>query len=203
MKLIAKPNFIDRTIYTENLAAVHMGKTSLLFDKPIFIGMAVLELSKTLMYSFHYDVMVQKYGPNLKLLYTDTDSTIYHIKTKDLYTDMISLHEHLDTSDYPASHPGFFLRNKKVLGKFKDEVNGRIIRKFIGLRPKMYALDVEGEITKKAKGVQRSALRSRITIFRRNTIFKFINQHSNAIYTIQTPFYTFRRNKQSVIVCVR
>ena len=196
-KLIAKPNFIDRTIYGETLAAVHMEKTKLLFNKPIYVGMCILDLSKTVMYKFHYDVMLQRYDRScIKLLYTDTDSTIYHIRTSDIYKDFIGMQEELDTSDYPKTHPSHSAKNKKVPGKFKDEVNGKIIEKFIGLRPKMYALNVEGDIKKKAKGVQNSALNKFISIedyeatlfsqIPHSTIVRNIRSHHHNLVTTKT-----------------
>jgi hypothetical protein len=102
-------------------------------------------------------------------MYMDTDSFIYFIKTSDLYQDMKSLLDHLYTSAYPPEHPIFSLKNKKVLGKFKDEVNGEIIQRFVGLIPKSYALDIKGtgveksEIKKVSKGVVKSSLKRFIT----------------------------------------
>ena len=140
-KLISKPQFIDRTIYDENLAAVHMAKTSLLFDKPIYVGMSILDISKVKMYEYHYDIMLPRYTiHNLKLAYIDTDSFIYLIKTDDLFNDMLAMLEYLDTSDYPPNHPCFSVINKKVLGKFKDETKGALVSAFVGLRAKMYAI---------------------------------------------------------------
>jgi hypothetical protein len=170
-KLIAKTNFLDRTIYNENLAAIHMKRERLLFNKPLYIGMTILDLSKETMYSFNYDVMLPRYGgERLRLMYMDTDSFIYLIKTSDVYQDMKSLMDHLDTSAYPPEHHLFSLKNKKVLGKFKDEVNGKIIQRFVGLRPKSYALDIggagveESEIKKVSKGVVKASLKRFITI---------------------------------------
>jgi hypothetical protein len=169
-KLIAKTNFLDRTIYNENLAAVHMRREKIMFNKPLYIGMTILDFSKETMYSFNYNVMLPRYGvERLKLMYMDTDSFIYLIKTMNVYEDMKSLLEHLDTSDYPPEHPLFSVRNKKVLGMFKDEVNGKIIRSFVGLRPKSYALDIggtgleEGIIKKVSKGVVKASLNRFIT----------------------------------------
>ena len=88
MKLIAKPNFKRRTIFTENLVAVHLGKTNLVFNKPIYVGMCILDLSKTLMYDFHYNYIKKKYGENAKLLMTDTDSLTYELTTEDFYKDI-------------------------------------------------------------------------------------------------------------------
>ena len=88
LKPIAKPNFKRRTIFTENLVAVHLGKTNLVFNKPIYVGMCILDLSKTLMYDFHYNYIKKKYGENAKLLMTDTDSLTYELTTEDFYKDI-------------------------------------------------------------------------------------------------------------------
>ena len=87
-KLSAKPNFEHLTIFDENLVAVHMKRTKLTFNKPVYCGMAILDLSKSLMYDFHYGYILPKYGKNQKLLFTDTDSLCYEIETEDFYKDI-------------------------------------------------------------------------------------------------------------------
>ena len=87
-KLAAKPNFDRCTIFDENLIAVHMKKTRLYFRKPVYLGMSILDLRKSLMYGFHYNYLKTKYGDNAKLFFTDTDSLAYKIKTKDFYEDI-------------------------------------------------------------------------------------------------------------------
>jgi hypothetical protein len=164
-KLVAKPNFKERTRFAENLSAIHMNKTKILFNKPIYVGMCVLDLSKFFMYDFHYNVMKPLYGENLKLLYMDTDAYIYDIKTDDFYNDMKQMIDHFDTSDYPENNiynmPGI---NKKVVGKMKDENKGKVMEEFVGLRSKMYAIKVDGEKdTKKSKGVKKSTVKNEIT----------------------------------------
>ena len=101
--------------------------------------------------------------PDIQLMYMDTDSFIYHIQTDDIFNDFYHLTNFFDTSDYPRDHRNYSLSNKKVLGKFKDEVNGKIITSYVGLRPKMYALNVDGQIKKRAKGVQRATLEKHIS----------------------------------------
>lgn len=124
-KLIAKPNFEDRTVFGENLAAFHLRKTNLVFNKPMAIGMSIMELSKTLMYSFHYHEMKTQYQNNIKLLYTDTHSFIYCIKTNDAHEDMKNRIHLFDTSDFPSNNVyNIPLVNKKVLGKMN--VAGRL-----------------------------------------------------------------------------
>lgn len=140
-KWLAQPNFKRRTIFTEQLAAAHMSKTKLFFNKAIYVGMSIIDISKTLMYDFHYNVIKSEYGDNAQLQYsynTDTDSLTYLIYTKDLYKDITEKMPHyFDTSDYPPDHECFSITNKKVIGKFKDELNGKIMYEHIGLRSKM------------------------------------------------------------------
>ena len=157
-KLSAKPNFYHCNILSEDLAAIHVKKTKLVFNKPVYLGMCILDLSKTLMFDFYYNYIKQKYGDKAKLLFTATDSLMYEIQTGDFYKDISADVKHrFDTSDYPPNHPsglpsGF---NKKVLGMFKDEAGGKVIDKFVGLRAKLYSYKMlEGEESKKYKGVK-------------------------------------------------
>ena len=105
-KLAANPNCDHCTIFDENLIAVHMKKTKLYFNKPVYLGRSILDLSKFFMYDFHYNYIKTKYGDNAKLLVTDTDALAYEIKTKDFYKDINpDVEERFDTSDYPTNHP--------------------------------------------------------------------------------------------------
>ena len=157
-RLTNKPNFKSFKIFSNDLVAVHMTKKEVYLSKPVYVGMSILELSKTFMIEFHYAKMKSRYGERVKLLMTDTDSFIYHIQTTDVYADMIDDLESYDTSDYPPTHPTYSKKNAKVLGKMKDEYNSRPIKEFIGLRPKLYSiLDVDDKEKKKAKGVAKRA----------------------------------------------
>ena len=165
--LCAKPNFKHCNIFSEDLVAINMKKIKLFFNKPVYLGMCILDLSKTLMYDFHYNYIKQKYGDKAKLLLTDTDSLMYEIETEDFYKDISGdVKDRFDTSDYPPNHPsgipsGF---NKKVLGMLKDEVNGRYIEEFLGLKAKLYSYKMfEGEESKKCKGVKKSVVKNSIT----------------------------------------
>ena len=166
-KLSAKPNYKHCNIFSEDLVAIHMKKTKLDFDKPVYLGMCILDLSKTLMYDFHYNYIKKKYGDKAKLLLTDTDSLMYEIQTEDFYKDINGdVKDRFDTSDYSSDHPSGILSgfNKKVLGMFKDEANGDIIDEFIGLRAKLYSYKMfEGEESKKCKGVKKSVVKKNIT----------------------------------------
>ena len=125
--------------------------------KPTYIGFCVLELSKLLMYQFHYDVIRKRYGSNANLLFTDTDSLCYELSTEDAYADMRQDLSHYDTSDYPETDLNYSKSNCKVIGKFKDECNGVAPTEFIGLRSKMYSLLVsDGKEKSTAKGIKTS-----------------------------------------------
>ena len=167
-KLAAKPNFKGPPkIFNENLISVHMKKTSLTMNKPVYLGMCILDLSKTLMFDFHYNYIKPKYGDKAKLLFTDTDSFLYEIQTEDFYKDISGdVNKRFDTSDYPENHPSGIPTgiNKKVLGMFKDEVAGKIIKEFVGLRSKLYSFIMEeGKENKKCKGVKRQVVENSIT----------------------------------------
>ena len=163
LRLGARPTYVSHKIFHENLVAVHYKQTKLLMDKPLYVGMCILELSKLLMYDFHYNYILPKY-PDAKLLFTDTDSLTYHIKTEDIYADFFADRERFDNSDYPSDSKFYFAENKKVIGKFKDETAGVPIREFIGLKSKMYSISLDNEKdSKKAKGVKRNVVRKGIS----------------------------------------
>ena len=136
-KLTSKPQLEEFRIINDNTALIDRVRTKVTLDKPIYCGFVILEISKLLMFEFHYRVMKMKYGSNAKLLFTDTDSLAYHITTPDLNADLKDLQEHLDTSNYPKNHPLFSTDNAKVLGRFKDECAGKFALEFVGLRSKM------------------------------------------------------------------
>ena len=139
LRQTAKPTFVSCKIFNEDLVAVHMKKQRLMLDKPSYVGMCILDLSKTLMYHFHYNYIKPKYGDRVILLYTDTDSFYYYIETDDVYEDFYSDRELFDNSDYKKSSKFFFDNNKKVIGKFKDDAAGIPIIEFVGLKSKMYS----------------------------------------------------------------
>ena len=121
-KLTKKPNFKSVNIFHENLITVHMEKTTVRFDKPIQIGMSILDLSKTLMYRFHYDYVKPKWGDKASLLFTDTDSLCYEIRTDDFYEDIKNdVDEWFDTSNYEKDHPLFNNRDLKILRRQRDD----------------------------------------------------------------------------------
>ena len=162
LKLTSKPTYVSSKIFNENLVAVHKIKEKLTLNRPAYVGMCILDLSKTLMYNFHYNYIKDKYGDKAKLLFTDTDSLTYEIEAKDVYKDFWN--DKFDNSDYSESSTYFDKTNKKVIGKFKDEAAGLPIGEFVGLRSKMYSYikdDQKGGKT--AKGIKKNVIKKDIT----------------------------------------
>ena len=164
-KCVNNPTFKNRFILNENLVGVEETKAKLKLDKPIFLGMTILDLSKFHMYQFYYDVLKKKYNENIKLVYTDTDSYVIQTMTDDVYKDFNDIKQHMDFSDYPVEHPCHDKTNKKVLGMFKDECSSKIITKFIALKPKSYAFTIHGEDDehKKSKGVVKHKVKKELS----------------------------------------
>ncbi len=162
--LINKPTFKGNTVnYDDDFCFVEMHRKKVTLNKPIYAGFCVLEISKTLMYEFHYNYIKAKYGDKAQLLFTDTDSLCYHIKTEDLYLDFYKNKKLFDFSEFPEGHRFHCKDNMKVIGKFKMEEKHRIIEEVIGLRQKMYSIKYNDGTTKKtAKGVQSSVKENEI-----------------------------------------
>ena len=178
LKMAAKPTYVSSKIFNENLVAVHKIKETLTLNRPAYVGMCILDLSKTLMYDFHYNYIKQKYGSKAKLLFTDTDSLTYEIETSDVYQDFWNDKDKFDNSDYPQDSQYFNTTNKKVIGKFKDEVAGIPITEFVGLRSKMYSYMKDNDkdektakeikkdndkIGRTAKGIKKNIIKKNIT----------------------------------------
>lgn len=199
-ELIAKPHFKRVKIFDENLVAIEMAQTELKMNKPIVIGMSVLDISKVVMCNFHYNYMKPKYGENVETLYTDTDSFIYKIFCGDFYADMMDDIHKYDTSDYDVDNQYKMPRlNKKVPGLMKDENNGKIMTEFVGLRSKMYSVRVNNrDAIKKAKGVKQYVLKKSICFedylncIRNNCI---ISRDQNSIRAKDHVVYTITQNK--------
>ena len=157
LKTVMKPNFKSGVIFGENLMGCEMGKIKVVMNKPVYLGQAISDLSKIVMYEFHYDYIVPKYGENLTLCYMDTDSLVYRIKTEDFYADIADdVPARFDTSGYCSNHPLPIGLNKKVIGLMKDELGGAIMTEFVALRPKLYShRKLDGLEDKKCKGIKK------------------------------------------------
>ena len=163
MKMTSKPTYVSSKIFNENLVAVHKIKETLTLNRPAYVGMCILDLSKTLMYDFHYNFVKKKYGSKAKLLFTDTNGLTYEIEADDVYQDFWNDKEKFDNSDYPENSPFFDKTNKKVIGKFKDEAASIPITEFIGLRSKMYSYQKDNQKGgKTAKGIKKNIIKNNI-----------------------------------------
>ena len=151
-KLVSEPNYHTINLISEDLSIIEMKKTKVKMNKPIYLGLSILEISKILMYEFWYDYMKPKYDNNVKLCYMDTDSFIMNIKTNQSYEDSANdVENRFDTSNYEVNRPLPMGRNKKVIGLMKDQIGGKIITEFVTLRPKTYSyLTDDGKEDKKA-----------------------------------------------------
>ena len=143
-----------------------MKKTELKMNKPIYLGLAILDTSKTLMYEFWYDYLKPKYDNNIGLCYMDTDSFIFHVETEDFYKDISDDVENIfDTSAFSKDFNGPLPigKTKKVFGMMKDELRGKIMTEFVTLRTKTNSyLDYDGEEEKRAKGTKKCVVKRKI-----------------------------------------
>ena len=164
IQLVAEPNYHTTKWFPQNLVATEVKKTKIKANKPVYLGAAILDINKTLMYEFWYDYMKPKYGDNVKLCYMDTDSFIMHIKAEDFYKDIADdVEKRFDTSNYECDRPFPEGKNKKVIGLMKDELRGTIMTEFVALRPKTYSyLMDDGESDKNAKGTKKRVIRRRL-----------------------------------------
>ena len=133
--------------------------------KPVYLGQAILDLSKMIMYEFHYDYMLPKYGEDrLQLCYMDTDSFVYHIKTEDFYKDIAGdVEKRFDTTGYSEEdkRPLTTGLNKKKIGLMKDELGGKIMTEFVALKAKALRVQDarEEEKKKKCKGIKKCVVK--------------------------------------------
>ena len=156
--------------FGENLMGCEMGKIKVVMNKPVYLGQVLLDLSKTVMYEFHYDYMKHKCNsdrlhlrgvPHLQLCYMDTDSLVCHIKTKDFYVDNTDdVQTRFDTSGNCSNRPLPIGINKKVIGLMKDDLGGAIMTEFVALRPKLYSdRKLDGAEDKKCKGIKKCIIK--------------------------------------------
>ena len=163
-KLVSEPNYYTINLISEDLSITEMKKTKVKMNKPIYLGLSILDISKILMYEFWYNYMKPKYDNTVKLCYMDTNSFIINIKTEDFYKDIASdVENRFDTSNYEVNRPLSTGKNKKVIGLMKDDLGGKIIAEFITLRPKTYwFLTDYGKKDKKAKGTKKCVIKKTI-----------------------------------------
>ncbi|XP_066933766.1 uncharacterized protein [Clytia hemisphaerica] len=205
-KRVAQPSFHDFHIINEDLVVVERKKTSLLLNRPIYTGLAVLDISKLHMYQFHYDHIKRLYPERKsRLLFTDTDSLAYAINTDDIYEDMKNNVDLYDFSNYPEDHKCYSAANRLVIGKFKDELGSLNMEEFVGLRSKMYSFTYKMEDKmkeiKKAKGVKKSVVKRKISHMDYvKTLFEDEDQYRewNSFRSYKHRIYTIKVNKKSL-----
>ena len=167
-KYVIKPNFKDGYPFSKELLAVEMGRTGITINKPVYLGQAILDLSKMLMYKFYYDYMRPRYGSKINLCYMDTDSFVYEIEKEDFYRDIAKdVEKRFDTSGYSrdVNRPLPIGKNKKLIGLMKDELGGKIMTEFVTLRAMMYAYrKIDKEVQeKRCKGTKKSVVSEGLT----------------------------------------
>ena len=170
-KLVSEPNYHTINLISEDLSIIDIKKAKVKMNKPIYLGLSILEISKMLMYELWYDYMKPKYNDNAKLCFKDTDSFIMNIKTNNFYEDIANDVEnryfkylkYLDTSNYEVNRPLPTGKNKNVIGLMKDELGGKIITEFVTLRPKTYSFFTDDDKEdKKAKGTKKCVIKKMI-----------------------------------------
>ena len=159
-KLVSESNYHTMNLISENLSIIEMKKVKVKMNKPIYLGLSILEISKIITNEFWYDYVKKKYRDMIKLCYMDTDSLIMNIKIKDFYKDIAQdVEERFDTSNYGVDRPLPKGKNKKVIGLMKDELGGGIITEFVAFRPKTYSYMTDEFIEiKKAKGTKKCVI---------------------------------------------
>lgn len=213
-KLVARATFRSKTIISDLLTAIENYVTSVFLNKPIIVGQAVLDLSKVLMLDFHYGWTKKRYpGPRSELIFTDTDSLCYVIHTYDVHADMLEDADLFDWSGYPATHPVFRgmsdaeirdlrLRNKKTIGKMKDECDGQRIESIVCVRAKCYSILMGDKTSMKCKGIGKTAVKQQLTHESyRECVLKsqrsFVETHTLRSYAHK--IYTLRQVKLALI----
>ncbi|XP_050528058.1 uncharacterized protein LOC126898156 [Daktulosphaira vitifoliae] len=205
-RLFNKPNFKYITYYTDEFCAIHLFHDALIFDKPIYAGFSVLEISKTLMYDFHYNTMRKMYNGHIELCYMDTDSLIYFIHTEDFYDDVLKkpgFLEKLDTSNLDPNHKCYRTERAKLPGTFTDEALGKIIAELIALRSKSYGYEMDGKEKIKAKGVSKIVVSNHVTLMdHKQCLFKGLStphiQEVDDNYSAEREMISFRSIKHKI-----
>ena len=159
--LVSEPNYHTTKWFSECLLAIEMKKMKVKMNKSVYIGLSILEISKTLMQEVWYDYVKPKYQNNAKLCFMDTDSFIIYIKTRNIYEDIAyDVEKRFDTSNYEVNRPLPQGKNKKVIGLMKEKLGGTIMTEFAALRPKSYSyLMDDGKNDKKAKGTKKCVMK--------------------------------------------
>jgi hypothetical protein len=209
LRLVSKPNFSRVTVFDHKLMGIQMKKTNIILNRPLFVGYSVLEISKSLMYSFYYEYIVKKFCSSslydVTMSYTDTDSNIIFIQNRarvfDLYDEIApDIKKYFDTSNFDKNSKYYSNENRYLPGKFKCELGGKIIDKYVALRSKSYSiLPVSGKEIKKCKGIPSNSL-----IFKNyvSALFdqKKISHTFQSIRSIKQTLYCVTQNRVGLSV---
>lgn len=166
VKLIAKPTYRGFDKVPDGLYTFSMKTRRVMLNTAIYSGFVILELAKLLVYDYHYDKIIQWFGENnVSLLMTDTDSLYYELRLKtNLFSELKKYEGFFDYSDYPRNLSEgdakkvalFSPKNRKIVGKLKDDLDGDDAVEFIALSSKCYSIDIKnGKRKMAAKGVKR------------------------------------------------
>ena len=213
LRTVMKPNFKSGVLFGESLMGCEMGCTKVVMKKPVYLGQTILDLSKIVMYEFHYNYMKLKFE-DFQLCYMDTDLLVYHIKTEDFYADIVKdVEERFDTSGYvpDPDRPLPIGKNKKVIRLMKDELGGTIMTEFMSLRPKLYSYrKLDGSEDKKCKGIKKCVVKKTLTFedyknclfedsteYRSQLMFRLIRHE---IFTLKVNKVALNKNKDKCIV---
>jgi len=164
-KAVSRPTICQAEIVNEDFTMVRSARQQVTLNKSVSAGFTILEISKLVMYRFYYNHLKETYGSKCTLLFTDTDSFCCHIETDDLYTDIKKHKDLYDTSNFESTHPLYSKTNHRVLGKFKSETGSLAPREFVGLRAKMYLLNVpsnEKQSKIRVKGIKKSFVKKKV-----------------------------------------
>ena len=197
LRIIMCPNFKSGVLFGENLMGCEMSKIKVVMNKPVYLGQVILDLSKIVMYEFHYDYMKPKFK-GLQLCYMDTDSLIYRIGTEDFYADIADdVQTRFNMSGYNLDHPLPVGLNKKVIRSMKDELEGAIMTEFVALRPKLYSYrKLDGMEDKKCKGIKRCVVKKTLTF----EDYKDCLFNPDAIYRSQLMFRSSKHEVHTIEV---
>ena len=167
IKLVSEPNYHTTKQFLENLIAIEMKKAKVKMNKPVYLGMSILDISKTLMYEFWYDYLRLRYSDKAKSCYMDTHCFVLNIFTEDFFEDINNnVGRWFDTCNYDKNDKSLLQIgvNKKVIGMVKDILGGKIMKEFcaLGAKTHTYLMEDDSEM-KKAKGVKRCLVKRRLT----------------------------------------
>jgi hypothetical protein len=199
VKWFSKINFKTSKNF-DNLHLIEMFKQEIVYDKPIYVGTSILDLSKLHMMNFHYNVINKEFEGKHDLIYSDTDSFVYNIKHPDVYHWVSNNRQYFDLSDSLMKEIKDDT-NKKVLGMFKDELCSLPMKEFIALNPKVYSFESEHECSKKLKGISKVVVKKEITHNDYNKVLTTGNNIKRDVVSIRSfdhQLYTVKTNKTAL-----